>query len=87
MEIKGMIELGLIALAILGTLGLIANRVVTKKGIGDRAIQWLGLCIVPTVTAILALERLVSSEVVQAIFAGVVGFVANEVIRRRGETS
>jgi hypothetical protein len=82
-DTKNTIELLAVGVMVLGTAGVVANRVVTKKGIGYRVLQWLGIVILPPVILILALEKILSGEIVGALIASLVGFVANEIVRGR----
>lgn len=83
MEIKQVIELAAIAVMVLGTLGAVANRLYTGKGIGYRVLQWLGIVILPPTVLILALEKMLTPETLGAVVGALVGFAANEFARRK----
>ena len=83
MDTKNVIEFAAIAVMFIGTIGVVANRIVTKKGIGYRVLQWLGIVILPPVVLILALEKILSGEMTGALIAALVGFATNELARGR----
>lgn len=67
----------------LGTLGLVVNRVVTKKGVGYRAMQWLSLVILPPTIIVLAAEDFISKEIAGAAVMALVGYAVSEFTRGR----
>jgi hypothetical protein len=72
---KNVIEGGMLLIAAVGLIAGIWNRIQTKKGIGVRFIQYLGLTVmVPTIT-ILSLQERISQEMTGAIAAAAVGGV------------
>ncbi len=83
MDTKAWIELAAAAVLVLGTARVGAHRIVTKKGIGYRVLQWLGIVILPPIVLILALEKTLSSEAAGTLIAILVGFVVNELARGR----
>ena len=70
---KSVVEYIMIAIALVGTVGGICNRIRTNKGIGMRFIQYLGVTLVLPVIAVLSLEDRISQEMTGAIFIAVVG--------------
>lgn len=72
-----------VAVMVLGTAGIAINRVVTKKGVGGRVIQWLAIVILPPTVLILALQNHISNEMTGAIIAALAGFATSEAIRNR----
>jgi hypothetical protein len=71
---KEVIELILVAIMLIGLLGVFYDRIKTKKGIGVRVIQFLAVVfIIPTII-ILALEGALS-EVSAALIGTIIGYV------------
>lgn len=80
-DAKTLITIASFGVMALGTIGLTANRVATKKGIGARAPQWLAIVILPPTVLILAVQGLISMEIAGAAVMALVGFAAREFIR------
>jgi len=59
----------------LALLGLFINRAHSKKGLGVRAIQTLGVAMFMPTVILLALERLIDGGAVAALIGGVAGYL------------
>lgn len=71
----GWVDGGLIVIMAIGVVGLIVTRIKRDSGIGSRAIQFVGVCLVIPSVVILALEDKVSKENVGTILGAVIGYV------------
>jgi hypothetical protein len=60
-------------------LGVLINRIITKKGIGVRAIQWLAVATFPPLIVILALERALDGSAVAALVGAVIGYLFSNI--------
>ena len=78
---KLVVELVLLAMALVGVAGGVWNRVSLGKGIGVRFLQYLGLVVLVPVVATLALEHRISQEMTGAIAMAAVGGVLASVGR------
>jgi len=64
----------LIGVMILGILGTLYHRVKMGYGIGDRAIQLIGLCLIVPAVLILSLESKIQGETLGTIFGAIIGY-------------
>jgi hypothetical protein len=72
------VELMLLATALIGMAGGVWNRLKLGKGIGVRFLQYLGLVVLMPVIAILAIEHRISQEMTGAVaMAAVAGVLAS----------
>lgn len=83
MDVKNVIVFAAFGVMALGTIGLIINRVVTRKGIGYRAMQWLIVVILPPTVIVLAAESFISTEIAGAVVMALVGYAVSEFTRGR----
>jgi hypothetical protein len=75
---KLVVELVLLATALIGVAGGVWNRLKLEKGIGVRFLQYLGLVVLVPVIAILAIEHRISQEMTGAVaMAAVAGVLAS----------
>ncbi len=65
----------MLAIAGVGIIGGIWNRIQLKKGIGTLFIQYLGMVVLVPVIVILSLEQRISQEMTGAVAAAAVGGV------------
>jgi hypothetical protein len=69
------LQLGAMLTLLVGVAGLVINRIVTKKGIGARVIQFVvALSILPTII-ILALQKVLDGATIGTLIGGLLGYV------------
>lgn len=73
--------MGLVML--IGVIGLVVNRVLTRKGIGQRVIQFATVVILTPSVIILAALKLIDSAATQVLLGGVAGYVLSSMSRGR----
>ena len=74
MTVGKWVELVLAATMFVSMTGLIANRLVSQKGIGQRAIQFAVASAIAPLVGILALAHQLDNEAVVALISAVVGY-------------
>jgi hypothetical protein len=79
---KDLLEYCLILIAVIGTSGGVWNRIMIKRGIGLRFVQFLGVTVLVPIFALLSLESRISEEMTGAIAAAAVGGVLAGFARR-----
>ena len=60
---------------VLAIVGIIIERILSKKGIGLRVIQFLAAALLIPSIVILGLNRVLSSEAIAALFGAVAGYI------------
>jgi hypothetical protein len=70
-----LVEGTMLAIAVVGMIGGVWNRIQMRRGIGVRFIQYLGLTVLVPLITILSLEHRISKEMTGAIAAAAVGGV------------
>jgi hypothetical protein len=81
------IELVLAMAVPVAIVAIITNRIMTKKGLSVRSIQFLGLAMLAPIVGVLALEGILERSAAGALIGAVLGYLfANigEYDRRRG---
>ena len=78
------LEIFSFCIMIFGLVALMYHRIKFKKGIGVRAIQFLSVVFVVPAILILALERVLNSEVVAALYGAVIGYVLSGIGKDEG---
>jgi hypothetical protein len=77
--VTGIIEIGCITIMVLITIEVMIHRIVLRKGLGARAIQFLSVgYIVPTIL-ILALEKIMSAEPTAALLGVLSGYLLSDI--------
>lgn len=72
----------ILALSIpLAIVGVIATRIVTKKGVGVRSIQFMGVAAIIPGILLLAVRGLLEGEAVAAIFGATVGYLLSSIAK------
>jgi uncharacterized membrane protein len=59
--------------------GMIINRIISKKGLGVRAIQFLAVSLGIPIIAILALEKVLEGAVVGTLLGGIFGYLLSNI--------
>jgi hypothetical protein len=65
----------LIFVMLIGIVGTLYHRIHGEYGIGDRAIQFVGICLVIPTVLILGLEDKISRENMGTILGAIIGYV------------
>lgn len=73
------IQLVLVATIPLAVAGVIATRILTKKGVGVRSIQFMAIAAIIPGILVLALRGLLEGEAVAAIFGATVGYLLSSI--------
>ncbi len=79
------IEVALVTAIFTAPIALLVHRTIAKKddgshfGIGVRVIQFLGVAMLVPAVTLLALERLISGEVVATLFGAFVGYLFSNI--------
>ena len=71
----GWVDGGLLIIMGIGLIGLIVTLVKRDRGIGSRAIQFVGACLVIPAVVILALEDKVDKQNVGTVLGAIIGYV------------
>jgi len=66
---------------ILLSVGIIVQRLVSKMGLGARAIQFLAVALLFPILLILALEKAIAAETTAALLGGMAGFLLSDIGR------
>jgi hypothetical protein len=89
MDVKHWIELVASATIPISVIAVVVNRIMSERGLGVRAIQFLGLSVFSPIILILALEGILERSAAGALVGAVVGYLfANigEYDKKRGTT-
>lgn len=79
MTLRDWIEI-VLAITIPATVvGMILNRILTNKGLGVRAIQFLAVSLGIPIIAILALEKALEGAVVGTLLGGIFGYLLSNI--------
>jgi hypothetical protein len=81
--LRAIIELVFAVLMLAGIIFIAIHRILTKKGIGARAIQFAAVTLVVPGIFILALERALPSETVAALLGALTGYLLSGLGRFR----
>jgi len=65
----------LIVVMLVGIVGTLVHRIHGGYGIGDRAIQFVGICLVIPTVLILGLEDKISKENMGTILGAIIGYI------------
>jgi hypothetical protein len=86
LSVKDWVEIASALTIPIAILGVLINRIITKKGIGVRSIQWLAVATFPPLIVILALERALDGSAVAALVGAVIGYLFSNIsdFDRRG---
>lgn len=79
------IEVSLLFVMCGGLIGFFINRFILKKGIGVRSIQFLGLIFIMAIIPILALERIIDSQMTTTLLGTTIGFVLSGIAKDKDE--
>lgn len=79
MDARGWVEIIIAASVPISIIGLIWNRITTKKGIGVRAIQFMAVVIGMPMIAVLAFEKVIEGAVVGTLLGGVFGYLLSNI--------
>jgi len=69
------VQLILAASVPIGIVAITVHRIMTGKGIGLRALQFLGVGVLVPLAAVLGLQGVLEPSALAAIFGGVVGYL------------
>jgi hypothetical protein len=72
----------LVALMAVGLVGTLYHRIRLELGLGDRAIQLVGICLVIPTVLILGLEDKVSRETMGTVLGAIIGYVLSGISSR-----
>ncbi len=75
MEFKGIIELLAAGIMVAGLIGIFIERIITKRGIGVRVIQFLAVTLIIPAILILSLEGVLEAQASATLFGTIVGYV------------
>ena len=75
MEFKGIIELLAAGIMVAGLIGIFIERLITKRGIGVRVIQFLAVTLIIPSILILSLEGILEAQASATLFGTIVGYV------------
>lgn len=75
MEFKGIIELLAASIMVAGLIGIFIERLITKRGIGVRVIQFLAVTLIIPSILILSLEGILEAQASATLFGTIVGYV------------
>ena len=75
MEFKGIIELLVASIMVAGLIGIFIERLITKRGIGVRVIQFLAVTLIIPSILILSLEGILEAQASATLFGTIVGYV------------
>jgi hypothetical protein len=70
----GWLEGALIGVMVIGIVGTLYHRIRLQFGIGERAIQLVGLCLIIPAILILSLESKIQGETLGTILGAIVGY-------------
>lgn len=73
--VKGIIEIGCIIIMPLTLIGIIVHRIILRKGIGARSIQFLAVGFIFPTILILAEETILSAEATAALIGVLAGYL------------
>ena len=82
MDNKSYIELGSVLVMVVGVGGIAFERLFSKRGIGLRVIQALGLILVFPTVLILGLEGVLEKSAVGTMLGALVGYLFADVAKR-----
>jgi len=68
------LDAALIVVMVIGIAGTLHHRIKMELGIGDRAIQLVGLCLIVPAVMILSLEGKLSNDSLGTILGAIVGY-------------
>jgi hypothetical protein len=68
------LDAALVGLMVIGIVGTLYHRIRMEFGIGDRAIQLVGLCLIIPAVLILSLESKIQGETLGTIFGAIIGY-------------
>lgn len=71
----GWLDAALIGVMVIGIVGTLYHRIRLEFGIGNRAIQFVGMCLVVPTVLILGLEDKISKENMGTILGAVIGYI------------
>ena len=75
MEFKGIIELLAAGIMVAGLVGIFIERLITKRGIGVRVIQFLAVTLIIPAILILSLEGVLEAQASATLLGTIVGYV------------
>jgi uncharacterized membrane protein len=78
-DTRDWVELVVASAIPLTILGMIANRIMTNKGLGVRAIQYLAVSLGIPVIVLLAMEGILDGAVVGTLLGGVFGYLLSNI--------
>ena len=81
MGVPLIIELVCATIMVVGTFGLLVNRIVLRRGFGARVIQFLAVVLMVPGIIILSLEKLLSAETTAALMGGLAGYLLSDIGR------
>ena len=81
MEAKTIIEIVAVAAIVIAVLGILIQRIRSKKGIGVRVIQFVAIVTIPCVTLILGLEGSLDGSAIAALLGGLAGYIFSNIGR------
>lgn len=68
------LDAALIGVMVIGIIGTLYHRIKMEFGIGDRAIQLVGLCLIIPAVLILSLESKIQGETLGTILGAIIGY-------------
>jgi hypothetical protein len=74
-SIKGIVEIIAVVTIPIAIVAIVWNRIRTNKGLSVRAIQFMGLAVLPSTILILALEGFLEPSAVGALIGALVGYL------------
>jgi hypothetical protein len=77
--VTGIIEIGCMIIMVLIVVGIFIQRIVTGKGLGARAIQFIAVGFILPIILILALEKILSAEATAALLGALAGYLLSGV--------
>jgi hypothetical protein len=87
MDTKAIIEIGAMIVMVVGVVGIAYDRIASKRGVGLRVIQFLGLILIFPTVLVLSLEGILEKSAVGTMLGALVGYLFADVARRSsGET-
>lgn len=79
MDAKGWAEALVAAAVPLTAIGMILNRIISRKGLGVRAIQFMAVALGLPIIFVLAIEKVLDGAVVGTLLGGVFGYLLSNI--------
>ena len=75
MNIKIVIEIVACVIMLGGTIGIFIERIIQKRGIGIRVIQFLAVVLLAPMILILAIEGILNTQTTATLIGAIIGYI------------